>query len=161
MLASKPIVCKATSRRRFNRTAPLFLGNLGLFGVPQKVGRALGRNSASSIVPRRHPGCSHQRKRANNKRLADRRVGRFSISGDKPVAHPVRACNQPQDRQGARPGSPAEPARPRRRGDRINCNFAALHMSLLGTKLPCRRRRPMSEVGGRTDSTRTCRHGRV
>jgi len=30
-----------------------------------------------------------------------------------------------------------------------------------GTKLPCRRRRPMSEVGGGTDSTRTCRHGRV
>src|SRR5215475_14455004 len=28
-------------------------------------------------------------------------------------------------------------------------------------KLPCRRRRPMSEVGGKTDSTRTCRHGRV
>ena len=33
--------------------------------------------------------------------------------------------------------------------------------SLIGTKLPCQRRRPMSEVGGRTDSTRTCRHGRV
>src|SRR3954470_16625092 len=70
MLASKPIVCKATSRRGFNRTAPNFLGNLGLFGVPQKVGRALGRNSASLIVPRRI-GCSRQRKRANNKRPAD------------------------------------------------------------------------------------------
>jgi ABC-type uncharacterized transport system substrate-binding protein len=39
----------------------------------------------------------------------------------------------------------------RRRGDR---------MTAVGTFLPCRRRRPMSEVGGRTDSTRTCRHGR-
>jgi hypothetical protein len=31
----------------------------------------------------------------------------------------------------------------------------------LRRELTERRRRPMSEVGGRTDSTRTCRHGRV
>src|SRR3954466_9755514 len=29
-----------------------------------------------------------------------------------------------------------------------------------GTFLPCHPRQRMSEVGGRTDSTRTCRHGR-
>jgi ABC-type uncharacterized transport system substrate-binding protein len=54
----------------------------------------------------------------------------------------------------------ANSPRPRRRGDRIAVLFAAVQMSLPGTKLPCRRRRPMSEAGGRTDSTRTCRHGR-
>ena len=50
----------------------------------------------------------------------------------------------------------------RRRGDRISTiNFAALLTAVYGTELPCRRRRPMSEPGGRTNSTRTCRHGRV
>jgi hypothetical protein len=34
-------------------------------------------------------------------------------------------------------------------------------MTAHGTKLPYQRRRPMSEVKGRTDSTRTCRHSRV
>jgi signal transduction histidine kinase len=34
-------------------------------------------------------------------------------------------------------------------------------MSLPGTFLPCRPRQLMSEVGRRTDSTRTCRHGRI
>ena len=36
-----------------------------------------------------------------------------------------------------------------------------IRTSEFGTELPCRRRRPMSEVGDRTDSTPTCRHGRV
>src|SRR6478735_4174510 len=69
MLASIP--CKATSRIGFNQISQK-LDNLGLFGVPQKIGRALGRNSARSIVPR-DIGCSHQRKRAKNKRPADRK----------------------------------------------------------------------------------------
>ena len=46
-----------------------------------KLGRALGRNSACLIVPRRDFGCSRQRKRANNKRPAGRKVGRFFIFG--------------------------------------------------------------------------------
>ena len=97
MRASKPIACKATSRMGFNQTARTFLGNLGLFGVPQKLGRAPGRNNACSIVPRSDIGCSHQRERAKNKRPADpMRVGRFSISDYNPIAvvldlvHPVQ-----------------------------------------------------------------------
>ena len=37
-----------------------------------------------------------------------------------PAADQVRARHQPQDRQGARPRSPADAARPRRRGDRMS-----------------------------------------
>jgi hypothetical protein len=85
MAESEPIAWKATSRTGFNQTART-LGNLGLSGVSQKLGRPLGRNSACSIVPRRDSGCSHQRKRANNKTPAGRRVGRSSISGDNPEA---------------------------------------------------------------------------
>src|SRR6185312_7086130 len=81
MLESEQIAWKATSRMVSNQT-----GNLGLFGVPQRLGHPLARNSACSIVPRRGSGCSHQRKRANNKTPAGRRVGRSSISGDNPVA---------------------------------------------------------------------------
>src|SRR4051812_38989062 len=66
----EPIAWKATSLMVFNQTARM-LGKLKLFGVPQKLGRAPSRNSASSTAPRRHPGCSHQRKRAKNKSLAD------------------------------------------------------------------------------------------
>jgi hypothetical protein len=40
------------------------------------------------------------------------------------------------------------------------CRTAVI-MSVHGTELPCRRRRPMSEVGDRTDSTPRCRRGRV
>jgi hypothetical protein len=57
----------------FNQTART-LRNPGLFGVPQRLDRALGRNSARSIVPRRDSGCLHQR--AKNKTAAGRRVGR-------------------------------------------------------------------------------------
>ena len=48
--------------------------------------------------------------------------------------------------------------------DRDKVGEAMLHSgdhAVHGTELPCRRRRPMSEVGDRTDSTPTCRHGRV
>src|SRR6267142_1224704 len=79
MAESEPIAWKVTSRMVFNQTART-PGNLGLSGVPQRLGRPLGRNSACSIVPRRDSGCSHQRKRANNKTPAGRRVGRSSIS---------------------------------------------------------------------------------
>ena len=47
------------------------------------------------------------------------------LKGEKPADLPVqaadqvRAGDQPQDRQGARPRNPADPARPRRRGDRM------------------------------------------
>jgi hypothetical protein len=92
MLESEPIAWKATLRMVFNQTART-LGNLGLFGVPRKLGRTLGRNSACSIVPRRDFGCSHQRKRAKNKRPAGRRVGRFSILGDNPEAAKITLRN--------------------------------------------------------------------
>ena len=48
------------------------------------------------------------------------------LKGEKPADLPVqaadqvRARHQPQDRQGARPRNPADPARPRRRGDRMS-----------------------------------------
>src|SRR5215471_21123715 len=45
----------------------------------------------------------------------------------------VRAHDQAQDRKGARSRSAADAHRPRRRGDRIGCHFAAPPMSLLGT----------------------------
>ena len=45
------------------------------------------RNSANSIVPRRHPGCSHQRKRANNKQPPPE--GRPLFKDDRPP--PARA----------------------------------------------------------------------
>jgi hypothetical protein len=57
----------------FNQTGRT-LHNPGLFGVPQKLRRALGRNSACLIVPRRATGCFHQRNRAI-KSLAGREVG--------------------------------------------------------------------------------------
>ena len=47
------------------------------------------------------------------------------LKGEKPADLPVqaptkyRAGHQPQDRQGTRPRSPADAARPRRRGDRV------------------------------------------
>ena len=94
MAKSEPIAWKATSRMVFNQTART-LGNLGLSGVSQKLGRPLGRNSACSIVPRRDFGCSHQRKRANNKTPAGRRVGRSSISGDNPEGSCLISCTQP------------------------------------------------------------------
>ena len=48
------------------------------------------------------------------------------LKGEKPAdlpvdaAHKIRAGHQPQDRQGARPRSAGQVARPRRRGDRMN-----------------------------------------
>jgi hypothetical protein len=48
---------------------------------------------------------------------------------------------------------PADPARPRRRGDRIVVLFAAVHMSLPGTNRTCQPPRLMSAYGG------TSRHG--
>src|SRR5262245_27494642 len=44
-----------------------------------------------------------------------RKAGRPAGAG----ANQVQNCDQPQDRQSARPGSPVELARPRRRGDRV------------------------------------------
>ena len=92
MAESEPIAWKVTSRMVFNQTART-PGKLGLSGVPQRLGRPLGRNSACSIVPRRDSGCSHQRKRANNKTPAGRRVGRSSISGDNPEGSCLISCS--------------------------------------------------------------------
>jgi hypothetical protein len=61
---------------------------LELFGVPQLGPPALGRNSASSIVPRGHPGCSHQRKRANNKQ---RPAGGAADLPPRTIGRPPRA----------------------------------------------------------------------
>ena len=49
------------------------------------------------------------------------RILKGAKPGDLPdrAADPVRAGDQPQDRQGARPRSAADAARPRRRGDRV------------------------------------------
>src|SRR5262249_25097280 len=59
--------------------------------------------------------------------------------------------HQSQDREGARPHSPAEFARPRRRGDRISRQFAAPHMSAFGTKRTSGDAQPMSAFGGKAD----------
>ena len=53
--------------------------------------------------------------------LKGEQAGRPSGAG----ADQVRAGDQPQDRQGARPRSAADAARPRRRGDRIICPMSA------------------------------------
>src|SRR5262249_2660449 len=49
----------------------------------------------------------------------------------------IRVRHQPANGQGARPRNSADPARPRRRGDRIETRFAALHESAFGTKQAC------------------------
>jgi hypothetical protein len=51
-------------------------------------------------------------------------------------AEQVRAGDQSQDRQGAQPRNPTDPARPRRRGDRRTM-FAAAHESAIGTRVSC------------------------
>jgi hypothetical protein len=78
MPESEPIAWRATSRMAFNQTGRT-LHNPELFGVPQKPRRALGRNSAFLIVPRRATGCFHQRNRAIRS-LAGRKVG-HSLNG--------------------------------------------------------------------------------
>jgi hypothetical protein len=49
------------------------------------------------------------------------------------AADHVRAGDQPQDRQGARPRSAPDAARPHRRGDRVTCNRAHRLLRLLTT----------------------------
>ena len=70
-----------------------------------------------------------------------------------PVAGPdqVRAGHQPQDRQGARPRRSADPARPRRRGDRIEALFAAVHESASVKVFGCR---PLTCLATRTGGRR-------
>jgi hypothetical protein len=79
----------------FNQTAHT-LGNPGLFGVAQKLCRALGRNNVCSIVPRRDSGCLHQRKRAKNKhRPAPEGRPLTHLLGDHPEAVVLILCSQP------------------------------------------------------------------
>jgi hypothetical protein len=47
----------------------------------------------------------------------------------------IRACDQSQNRRGARANCAPNTAGARRRADRVTIRFAALHMSLYGTKL--------------------------
>jgi len=53
------------------------------------------------------------------------------------AADPVRASDQHEDGQSARPHRAALVARPRRRGDRIEMLFAAAHESACGTNAKC------------------------
>jgi hypothetical protein len=47
---------------------------------------------------------------------------------------------------------PADAGRSRRRGDRVEALFAALHMSTFGTKQTCPSRRSLSALGGKADN---------
>ena len=69
-----------------------------------------------------------------------REAGRPAGAG----ADQVRAGDQPQDRQGARPRRAADAARPRRRGDRISAKFC------------CDCSRPLMALSGRADTYQIC-----
>jgi hypothetical protein len=72
-------------------------------------------------------------------------------------ADEIRAGNQHENRQGARPRRPAHAARPRRRGDRVTPLFAALHMSPYGTTRKRLAARTASANWGEADSNAAAR----
>src|SRR6478672_950717 len=65
------------------------------------------------------------------------------------------------DRDRAAPSSPASTANRMTATESLLPEIINDFFNKIGTELPCRRRDQCSEGGGRTDSTRTCRHGRV
>jgi hypothetical protein len=86
---------------------------------------------------------------------AYREVGIYAarvLNGAKPCGPPgnaigqIRAGDQPQNRQGAPPNRAGQATCPCRRSDRMKCFLLRCMSPFLGTELPCRRRRPMSEA---------------
>ena len=72
-----------------------------------------------------------------------RETGRPSSTG----SDKTRIGDQPQNGRGARHNSPGDPARPRRRGDRITTFLTAVRMSAFGTKRTSQRCRFMPLLG--------------
>jgi putative tryptophan/tyrosine transport system substrate-binding protein len=70
-------------------------------------------------------------------------------TGDLPVEQPTkfRFHHKPYNRQGARPRNPTDAARPRRRGDRVGCNFAALLCRFLAHRVESAARPRCPELG--------------
>src|ERR1035437_718075 len=58
-----------------------------------------------------------------------------SVAGRAPLLHQIRTGDQPQSGQGTRPDHAADAASARRRGDRIEMLFAAVHRSLMALSL--------------------------
>jgi hypothetical protein len=69
------------------------------------------------------------------------------------VEHAI--ANSTQDRQGTRHRYPGDVAQPRRRSDRIEMLFAAVHKSLVGTFRTSRHVRSSIAIGEKADVERT------
>jgi hypothetical protein len=102
----------------------------------------------------RHARSSPTRHRIRRPHSQRRQAGRSASAG----AGEVRACDQSQDRQGARPRNSVIGTRPRRRGDRIECNLLRCICRFLGTLGP----REMSHLSPQSAPKRTLsRHRRM